>query len=131
MITYQDSLEGVNPSQLEGFFIGWPKPLSGSRFYDVMSGSQNIWIARDGEQVVGFINAVGDRAFSAFIPLLEVRPEYRGRGIGRELVRRMMESLADFYSIDLVCETDLVPFYEKVGLMRLTAMSARNRSYTP
>lgn len=131
MITYQDTLEGVNPSQLEGFFIGWPKPLSGRRFYEVLAGSQNIWIARDGEQVVGFINAIGDGGFSAFIPLLEVRPEYQGRGIGKGLVRRMMDSLADHYSIDLVCETDLIPFYEKVGLMRLTAMSSRNRSYTP
>lgn len=131
MITYQDTLEGVNPSQLEGFFIDWPKPLTGCRFYEVLSGSQNIWIARDGDQVVGFINSVGDGGFSAFIPLLEVRPQYQGRGIGSELVRRMMDTLSDHYSVDLVCETDLIPFYERAGLTKLTAMSSRNRSYTP
>ena len=53
---------------------------------------------------------------SAFIPLLEVLPEYQRRGIGSELVRRMLLLLADTYMIDLCCDEELVGFYERFGL---------------
>ena len=65
---------------------------------------------------------------AAFIPLLEVRPSHQGQGIGSELVRRMLELLAPLYSVDVVCGPDVAPFYERLGLQRLTGMARRNRA---
>ena len=42
------------------------------------------------------------RVLSVHVPLLEALPEYRGRGIGSELVRRMLEKLDDLYMVDLL-----------------------------
>ncbi len=40
---------------------------------------------------VGFITAITDKILSAYIPFLEVLPEYQRQGIGKELVKRMLE----------------------------------------
>ena len=46
-------------------------------------------------------------ALTAFIPWLEVLPGYQGRGIGGELMRRILEGTDRFYSVDLVCDPTL------------------------
>ena len=60
------------------------------------------------------------------IPLLEVLPEYQGRGIGAELVRRMLEELQQLYMIDLLCDEDVQPFYERFEMRRAQGMFIRN-----
>jgi GNAT superfamily N-acetyltransferase len=56
-----------------------------------------------------------------------VLPEYQGRGIGSELVRRLLERLGGLYMIDLCCDEDLVPFCERLGMVRAVGMAIRNR----
>ena len=63
----------------------------------------------------------------AFVPLLEVLPAYRHRGIGTELIRRLLERLQGRYSIDLVCDTDMIGFYERLGATMGSAMMWRDR----
>lgn len=77
-------------------------------------------------QVVGFITAISDGILSAYIPLLEVLPEYKNNGIGKELVKQMLKELDNIYMIDLCCDDDLVPFYEKFGMMKGNSMLFRN-----
>lgn len=128
MIGYQDHLDGVTPARLSDFWSGWPSPPTPELHMRILAGSEAVVLATDTEaddRVVGFITAVGDGILASYIPLLEVLPAYRGRGIGTELVRRMLERLRDRYMIDLVCDEDLVPFYERVGLMRYGAMVKR------
>lgn len=76
--------------------------------------------------VVGFVTAITDGMLSAFVPLLEVLPAYRGRGIGSELVQRMLGKLSAFYSIDLACDEESVLFYERLGMRAGFRMSVRN-----
>ena len=127
MITYKDSLENITVDQLkDGFFVGWPNPPSAKVHLNILKGSYKIWLALDNNLVVGFISAVSDGVLAAFIPNLEVRPEYQGQGIGTELVKRMVDSLSHLYSIDLMCDDDVVPFYEKLGLQQAGGMVVRN-----
>ena len=49
-------------------------------------------------------------------------PEYQGRGIGSELLRRMLDGLGPLYTVDTVCDRDLLPFYEQAGFERGVAM---------
>lgn len=128
-ITYTNSLDEISTSQLEGgFFEGWPSPPSPETHVRILRGSSHVVLARDAAAglVVGYINAVSDGLHSAFIPQLEVLPAYRGQGIGGELVRRMLEQLRDFYSIDLLCDEDVQPFYERLGMQRASGMLWRN-----
>jgi ribosomal protein S18 acetylase RimI-like enzyme len=66
---------------------------------------------------------------SAYIPLLEVLPDFQGRGIGKELTRRLLGALDGLYMVDVVCDEDVAPFYAALGLTRLdAALGLRNRA---
>lgn len=130
MIVYRESVAGIEASQLRGFFADppWPNPPTPETHLRLLRGSDHVVLAVDDEsgQVVGFVTAVGDGVLSAYLPLLEVLPAYRGRGIGGELVRRMLDRLADLYMVDLVCDPELEPFYARFGLRPAHAMVRRN-----
>ena len=128
MIRYTDTIEGIGADALHGFFEGWPNPPTPSRHLDLLRGSAHVWLAIDDDSgaVVGFVNALSDGVLSAFVPLLEVLPSHRGRGIGAELVRRMTATLGDLYAIDVVCDDDVAPFYERLGYTRYGAMIRRD-----
>ena len=51
----------------------------------------------------------------AYIPHLEVVDEFQGRSVGSELLRRLRAELNEIYMIDLLCDDDVVPFYERNG----------------
>lgn len=122
-----DSVGAITPDQLRGFFAGWPDPPSPETHLAILRRSDAVMLAVDDEtgQVVGFINALNDGVLSAFIPLLEVLPEYQGRGIGSELVRRMLAQLGDMYAVDLLCDVDMQPFYARLGMTAGQGMMLR------
>jgi GNAT superfamily N-acetyltransferase len=126
-IEYTTSLEGVEPEHLKGFFEGWPSAPSTDRHLDVLKGSYCVVLAREtnSPQVIGFANALSDGVLYAFVPLLEVLPEHRGRGIGTALVRRLLAELDDFYAVDLMCDPELQPFYDRFGMHRSVGMVIR------
>jgi ribosomal protein S18 acetylase RimI-like enzyme len=129
-IEYDSEISGIRAAMLDGgFFEGWPNPPSPATHLRILRGSAHVVMAIDTEteQVIGFINAISDGVHAAFIPLLEVLPSYRGRGIGRELVRRMLGLLDGHYSIDLMCDPDVQGYYESLGgWTRTTGMSIRD-----
>jgi ribosomal protein S18 acetylase RimI-like enzyme len=128
MITYTDSTAGVSPNNLRGFFVGWPNPPAPETHLRILNGSDAVVLALDDSTgaVVGFITAISDGVSCAYIPHLEVLPEYQGRGIGSELARRMLEKLGRLYMIDLLCDPDVQPFYTRLGMRPATGMLIRN-----
>jgi ribosomal protein S18 acetylase RimI-like enzyme len=129
LIAYVASADGLGAAQLDGgFWVGWPNPPSPDTHLRLLRGSDHVVLALDEatQQVVGFITAISDGVLCAYIPLLEVLPDYQGQGIGSQLVRRMLARLGDLYMVDLLCDPDVQPFYERHGLQRATGMLARN-----
>ena len=125
---YQNGLEGITADALSGgFFEGWPDPPDPEAHLRILSGSSNVVLAiAEKSQVVGFITAISDGVSCAYIPYLEVLPEYRGHGIGKELVRLMLTHLNNLYMIDLCCDDRVVNFYESFGFTRANSMILRN-----
>ena len=128
MINYTDSAAGITPDRLKGFFVGWPNPPSPEIHLKLLKSSDHIILARDSqsEQVVGFVNAISDNVLAAYIPLLEVLPEYQKRGIGSQLMQRMLAKLDGLYMIDLMCNVELQPYYERFGMKKMSAMMIRD-----
>lgn len=125
---YTSSLNGISSDMLTGFFVDWPNPPSPETHMKLLENSFKVILAIDEKKgkAAGFITAISDNVLSAYIPLLEVLPEYQNQGIGKELVNRMLEELNGLYMIDLLCDGYLAPFYEKAGMSKAGGMVIRN-----
>ena len=56
---------------------------------------------------------------------VEVVPDERGRGVGAELLRRMLAEL-EVYMVDLMCDANRVGFYTRQGMRPAQGMIRRN-----
>lgn len=128
MVTYTDLIEGITPKNLEGFFVGWKNRPSPETHFRVLQGSDYVVLAVDDEtdNVVGFVTAHSDGILSAYVPLLEVLPAYQNQGIGKQLMRRILDKLKHLYMIDLTCDPDRQSFYLQLGMRRSTGMMIRH-----
>jgi len=127
MIRYLTDIQTISPEQLNGFFVGWKEPLTTDQHYQSLKNSEHRVVAFDEEEnrIVGFVSALTDRVNFAFIPLLEVLPDYRGRGIGKELLNRMMKILEPYQCVDLTCDPSVQAFYEQFGMLKSHGMIIR------
>jgi GNAT superfamily N-acetyltransferase len=127
MIDYTDSLVGIEPRHLDGFFVDWPHPPSPETHLRLLAGSDYVVLAFDVDtgRVIGYATALTDGVISSFIPLLEVLPAYQGRGIGQGLMTRMLERLSHLPNVDLLCDPNVVPFYEQFGMKPCGGMVLR------
>ncbi|MGJ3243271.1 MAG: GNAT family N-acetyltransferase [Opitutales bacterium] len=127
-ITYGDQLDRIRTDQLTGFFVGWAVRHAPEKHLAILRNSSHVWLAWDTEadRVVGFVTALTDGMQAAFIPMLEVLPAWQHRGIGSELMRRMLATLGTLPAIDLTCDPAFQPFYEKLGMQRSVGMVIRH-----
>jgi GNAT superfamily N-acetyltransferase len=68
--------------------------------------------------LVGLGNAISDGSLVVYYPHLLVLPEFQGRGIGRQLMKRLMNRYRGFHQHILVAEAKAVSFYRKCGFKR-------------
>ncbi|PYZ96855.1 GNAT family N-acetyltransferase [Alteribacter lacisalsi] len=131
-MNYSTEVHNLTSADLaDGFFDGWGREHpSKEKHLEILRNSYRAVVAVDEEtgQVIGFINAISDGVLSAYIPLLEVVPEWKAKGIGTELVQRMLKELDGLYMVDLLCDEALQPFYERVNMRRMQGMAVRNYS---
>jgi ribosomal protein S18 acetylase RimI-like enzyme len=128
---YKITANDISPDMLEGFFVNWlnsPNPQTHLKLLN-QSDQRVIAIDQNTNKVVGFVTAITDGVLSAYIPFLEVLPEYQNQGIGKELFRRILNELQDFYMIDLMCDVDLQSYYEQFGMIKSTGMIIRNHNF--
>ena len=116
-IDYRDTHD-VDLDQLAALFdaVGWQKRTTNrTRLSQLVSGSLWVVSAWDGDGLVGFARAISDGAFNAYISTVAVLPAYQKRGIGRELVRRLVDN-RDGIQFVLHANERAYPFYLHIGL---------------
>ncbi len=77
--------------------------------------------AYEDDKLVGYIDSVSNGVTDAYIQDLMVCPSCRGRGIGTELMNRMIAYLKEkhIFMISVVYEEDLRTFYERFGFRHM------------
>jgi len=80
--------------------------------------SHSLVTAWDAERLVGLGNAISDGYLVVYYPHLLVLPEYQRRGIGTELMRRLMGRYPDFHQHILIADGRALDFYRKCGFVR-------------
>lgn len=119
------NFKDVNSFAISGFCVGWKKPLSENQLKELLIKSTYNAVALDDSKIVGMITALSDTINWAFIPYLEVQEQYRNRGIGSKLFQEMLKQLEAITCVDLTCDEELQPFYEKFGMLRSSGMVLR------
>jgi len=131
VITYRLNASEIDRKDLAPFFEGWATPPSRDRRLAAVRGADHAAFAFDGDRLVGFATALSDGALMAYLSLLEVIASHRRRGIGTGLVRALEQEIGDLYGLDLCCDEEVVPFYERQGFSRVAGMVRRSPAALP
>lgn len=72
--------------------VGWQHRVTDpEKFKKMLEHTNRTVVAVDGPRIVGFARALCDEVSNGYISMVAVATEKRGRGIGRELVRRLIK----------------------------------------
>jgi GNAT superfamily N-acetyltransferase len=130
MIAYRDASEPVDLNQLARLFdrVGWQhRTRDPARLAQMVRGSMYGIAAYEGDVLVGYTRAISDGAFNAYVSTVAVLPEYQGRGIGRELIRRLLDGREHIQFV-LHADPRVHPFYLRCGFRLAPDMLRVDRS---
>jgi ribosomal protein S18 acetylase RimI-like enzyme len=98
---------------------GWNREYRASpdELMKALAGSQWVMAAYDHGALVGFCRVVTDGVLYAVLYDLIVAPEYQNRGLGTQLLERMVQKCleANIRDIQLFCAKGKRGFYERRG----------------
>ena len=103
--------------------VGWTNYTNQPQMLEqALSHSLAIYLALDGDTVVGLIRLVGDGFSSVFVQDLIVLPTYQRQGIGRALMKQALGDFKGAYQVQLVTEQTEknVGFYRSIGFETLS-----------
>jgi len=96
----------------------WSSAQKPELLLKALGASHSLITAWHSSKLVGLGNAISDGYLVVYYPHLLILPEYQGRGIGTELMRRLMARYEGFHQHMLVADGRAVEFYRKCGFER-------------
>ena len=103
--------------------VGWTNYTHQPEMLEqALSHSLVIYLALDGDAVVGLIRLVGDGFSSVLVQDLIVLPIYQRQGIGSVLMKEALEGYKDAYQVQLVTDQTerTLEFYRSMGFETLS-----------
>ena len=103
--------------------VGWTNYTHQPEMLEqALSHSLVIYVALDGDAVVGLIRLVGDGFSSVLVQDLIVLPIYQRQGIGSALMKEALKDYKDAYQVQLVTEETerTLEFYRSMGFETLS-----------
>lgn len=99
--------------------VGWNR-MEKEYASPLMNSFYHIAVYED-EKLIGYIDSVSNGVTDAYIQDLMVSPHYQGRGIGTELMNKMIGYLKEKHicMISVVYEEGLKAFYERFGFYNM------------
>lgn len=98
------------------------------RLAQQVSGSMFVVSAWDGGRLAGFARAISDGVTNAYISTVAVLPQYRRQGIGREMMRRLLNG-RDGITFALHSRPEAKQFYVECGFLETADMFRRLRKH--
>lgn len=103
--------------------VGWTNYTNQPQMLEqALPHSLAVYLAFDGEKIVGLIRLVGDGFSSVLVQDLIVLPTYQCQGIGRALMKQALGDFKGAYQVQLVTEQTEknVGFYRSIGFETLS-----------
>jgi len=104
--------------------VGWTNYTNQPQMLaQALTHSLSIYLARDGEKIVGLVRLIGDGFSSVFVQDLIVLPTYQRQGIGSTLMKQALSDYKDTYQIQLATEQTekTLGFYRSLGFEALSS----------
>ena len=111
------SIKEFQQKELQDLFLSveWISGKYPEKLVVAMKNSDTVFSAWDGERLIGLINALDDGIMTVYIHFLLVNPEYQGKGIGKELLRRIIDKYSEYLRIVLIADEEETGFYQNSG----------------
>lgn len=125
-LTYMKIIYTTGLPAIEKYFplflsTGWNDEynLTSAQLNEVIQKSYFAVCAYDGDALVGFGRIVSDGILYAMIYEMIVHPDYQGKGIGKEILNRLIKKCTDenIRDIQLFCAKGKRGFYESCGFI--------------
>jgi len=94
-----------------------------------VSGARYVISAWDGPRLVGFVRAISDGATNAYVSTVVVLPGYQGRGVGREMMTRLLAGKDGIRFVLHAARPEVKGFYEKLGFSEAPDMMRWGRKF--
>lgn len=78
----------------------------------------------EGDRLIGVGRAIADGVDVSYLCDIAVHPDYQRRGIGKRIVRKLLEFSKSYNKILLFSSAGNEPFYSKLGFDRMTTAMA-------
>ena len=107
---------------------GWQQRIkNASWFDDLMSRSDDSFVAISGGRVVGFVRSINDGMSNGYISMLVVSSDQRRRGIGRSLVQQLTEQSPNVTWVLRAGRAGAMQFFERLGFNASVEAMESNR----
>ena len=104
--------------------VGWTNYTNQPQMLaQALTHSLAIYLARDGEKIVGLVRLIGDGFSSVFVQDLLVLPSYQRQGIGSSLMKQALDDYKDVYQVQLATDESekTLAFYRSLGFEILSS----------
>jgi len=109
---------------------GWNEVLNIPKesLHQAMVNSWYVVSGFDEHQIIATGRVISDGLINAYLCGLVVHPDYRNRGVGTEIVRRLVDKgRSSNLHIELFTESENIPYYQKLGFEQFaTGMKHKN-----
>jgi len=118
-ITYSESKD-IQVDQVIKLYkaVEWSAADKPDDLYNALLNSHSLISAWHEGQLVGIGNSISDGHLVVYYPHLLVHPDFQGKGIGGEIVRRILKKYANFHQQILIADGKAIDFYRKLGFAR-------------
>lgn len=116
----RDKSYTLTSKELEDLFLSveWSSGHYPDKLAIAMQHYETVFTAWDGDKLVGLVSAMDDHIMTAYVHYLLVRPEYQGKGIGKQLIDKVKDKYRDYLRIVLNSYNKECGFYERCGFTR-------------
>lgn len=124
-LSWSDTLDDIDWSELSAVYRAAPLGDKSAAWLQTAFGNSRYRLfVREGSRLIGAGRAVSDGVDVSYICDVAILPSHQGRGLGREIVARLVAASRGHRKILLYAVPGKEAFYRKLGFMRMaTAMA--------